>query len=362
MKTSIVSDCMKSSNSSGNFTHILNDMENTINSTNQTNSTNPINSANPTNSTNPTNPDNSSKLSIDFGNSIFLELDKLNISEFTTHKISTLIIGKRETGKTQLIKDFMIKMKNNNLVDTFVIFTCDSFKSKYNDLCVSTDKIITTLNNVNIIENLLDYQEENPTNKLMIIFDDYISDKKMLFSKAFKELIFNARHYNIGIILSIQYPIGFSPEIRANMDFVMVYNENILSNQKRIYEHYFGIFPTFSSFNQVIKGLNSYECLVCDNLTNGNEFNDKVKYYKSNYIPPNETNKIKLFDVNIIKNDTKETNKTNEINEISGTNENKINNLIKRLEENNKKIKIIMKENEKITKKIAELAELDKLA
>jgi hypothetical protein len=221
----------------------------------------------------------------------FWSWTKLNLYEFTTHKISTLIIGKREVGKTQLIKDFMVKMKNNNLVDTFVIFTCDIFKLKYNDLCVSTDKI-TNINDINIIENLLDYQEKNPTNKLMIIFDDSISDKKILSSDAFKELIFNARHYNIGIIISIQFPISFLPAIRSNMDLVIVYKDDIVSNQKRIYEHYFGIFPTFSSFNQVIKGLNSYECLVCHNLTNENSLNYKVKYYKSNYIPPNEINKI----------------------------------------------------------------------
>jgi len=335
---------MKSYNVSGDFTHISNDMENIINSTNS------INSA------------NSSKLSINVGGSKFLELDKLNLYEFTTHKILTLIIGKRQVGKRQLIKDFMVKMKNNNLVDTFVIFTCDNFKLKYNDICVSTDEI-TNINNKNIIENLLDYQKKNPTNKLMIIFDDSISDKIILSSNALKELIFNARHYNIGIIISIQYPVRFLPEIRAKMDLIMVYKDEIVSNQKRIYEYYFGIFPTFSSFNQVIKSLNSYECLVCDNLTNENLFNCKVKYYKSNYIPPNEINKIKLFDVNIIKNEINKI-KLFDVNIIkketkknSATNKNKVNILIKKLEENNIKIKIILKENEKITKELTELVD-----
>ena len=182
----------------------------------------------------------------------------------------------------------------------------------------------------------------------MIIFDDCTADKKILSSKSFKTLMFNARYYNIGIIISIQFSLGFSPEIRAQMDLVMVYKDNIVSNQKRLYEHYFVMFPTFSSFNQVIKSLNLYECLVCNNLTNKNSFIDKVKYYKSNYISPNETNKIELFDVNNIEN---KTNKTNETNETKETNVNKINKLIKTLEENNRKIKIITEENEKITKK-----------
>jgi hypothetical protein len=39
------------------------------------------------------------------------------------------------------------------------------------------------------------------------------------------------------------------------------------------------------------------------------------------------------------------------------TNKNKVNKLIKTLEENNKKIKIILKENEKITKELTELVD-----
>lgn len=319
MKTSIITDCMKSSNVYEDFTHISNDISNGT---------------------------NSPKLSIDIGNSNFLELDKLNLSEFTTHLMTTLIIGKREVGKTQLIKDFMVKMKNNNLVDLLVIFTNESTKLKYIDLCVSTDKIITKQNDINILKNLIDNQEKNPTNKLMIIIDDFFVDKKLLSLELFKKLIFNARYYNIGIIISIQFSLGFSPEIRAQMDLVMVYNDDIVSNQKRLYEHYFGMVPTFNSFNQIIKSLNPYECLVCDNLTKKKLLNEKLKYYKSCYIPLNEANKIELFNVNIIENKTNEINKNN------------VNKLIETLQENNKKIFIILKENEKITKEFTKLAEL----
>lgn len=320
METSNISDCMKSSNVFGDFTHISNDMQNTTYSSNSI---------------------NSSKLSINIGNSKFLELKKLNLSEFTTHKMNILIIGKREVGKTQLIKDFMIKMKNNNLVDTFVIFTNELSKLKYNDLCVSTDKIICRLNNIDVFKNLMDYQDKNPTNKLMIIIDNFSLDNKILSSELFKKLMFNARHYNIGIIISIQYPLGFSSQIRAQMDLIIVYKDESISDQKRMYDNYFGVISSFSLFNQIIKGLNSYECLVYDNLTKKKLFNNKIKYYKSNYISPDKTNKIELIDI-ISENET---------------NENKVNKLIETLEENNKKIKIILNENNKIIKEMAKLAD-----
>lgn len=313
MKTSIIADCVKSSNGSGYFTHISNDMENTT---------------------------NSSKLSIDIGNSNFLELEKLNLSDLKTHKITTLIIGKREVGKTQLIKHIMVQMKNNNLVDSFVIFTSKYNKLKYNDLCVSTDKIINKHNDIYIIKNLIDYQTKNPTNKLMIIFDDFIMNKKILSSELFNDLILNKKHYNIGIIISLQFSIGLTPQFRTLIDLVMVYKDEFILNNKKTYEYYFGIISSFKLFNQIINGLNSYECLITDFYIKKHSFNDKVKYYKSNYISPNETNKIELFNVKIIDNENKI---------------NKKNSLMKILEENKNKIKILMNENVEITNELSEL-------
>lgn len=74
MKTSIISDCVKYTNVSGDFIYISNDIPN---------STNSINAI------------NSPKLSIDVGNSNFIKPDKFDLSEFTTHKMNTLIIGKK---------------------------------------------------------------------------------------------------------------------------------------------------------------------------------------------------------------------------------------------------------------------------
>lgn len=82
------------------------------------------------------------------------------------------------------------------------------------------------------------------------------------------------------------------------MDLVMVYKDDVISNQKRLYKQYFGIIPSFCWFNKIIKGLNPCECSVCYNSTNKNTFNDKVRDYKSNYVPLNKVNKMCVTDKN----------------------------------------------------------------
>lgn len=311
MKNTIVPDCVKSSKISSDFTHISNGEKKIFNSTKSC-----------------TCADDSTIL-----------LKQLNLTKLSTHKMNVLIIGKREDGKTQLIKDFIIKMKNNNLVDSFVIFTTEYQKKAYDDLCVSTDKIITQQFNENIIENLINYQKKNPTNKLMIIFDDLYMENKMISSKLFSDLMLNGRHYNIGTIMSNQFPRGYSPEVRNNIDMVMIYKDEFVSNQKRSYEYYFGTIPKFKYFCQIIGCLNKYECIVYDGPGSEKSFSDVVKYYISDYVPPNKNNKVQLLDIDIFVNKENHQDRTKE--------------LLKILKANSSKIHTLVKENEKIMKELA---------
>tara|TARA_B100001758_G_C17938233_1_gene366967 strand:+ start:63 stop:473 length:411 start_codon:yes stop_codon:yes gene_type:complete len=77
--------------------------------------------------------------------------------------------------------------------------------------------------------------------------------------------------------------MDLSPDLRANIDYVFVLRENILANKEKIYKNFFGIFPTFDIFNQVMtKCTENFECLVLDNTSRSNEIEDVVFYYKAN--------------------------------------------------------------------------------
>jgi hypothetical protein len=69
------------------------------------------------------------------------------------------------------------------------------------------------------------------------------------------ELFFNGRHHHISFILTMQYSVGIPPEMRSNFDYIFLLAEDIISNRKRLYEHYAGMFPTFDIFQQVFTAI-----------------------------------------------------------------------------------------------------------
>ncbi len=80
----------------------------------------------------------------------------------------------------------------------------------------------------------------------------------------------------------MQFPLGISPQLRGNIDYVFILRENIVSNRKRIYEHYAGMFPTFEMFCKVMdQCTENFECLVIDNNTQSNRIEDQIFWYKA---------------------------------------------------------------------------------
>ena len=100
----------------------------------------------------------------------------------------------------------------------------------------------------------------------------------------------NGRHYHILFILTMQYALGIPPNLRTNIDYVFILRENYVSNRKRLYEHYAGMFPTFEIFCQVMdQCTENYECVVINNNAKSNQLVDQVFWYKAN---PHEDFKI----------------------------------------------------------------------
>jgi hypothetical protein len=92
----------------------------------------------------------------------------------------------------------------------------------------------------------------------------------------------NGRHWKIFFMLTMQYCMDLSPDLRSNVDYVFVLREPVIKNRQRLYENFFGIFPTFNTFQQVFDSCTeNYECLVLDNTSKSNRIEDCVFYYKA---------------------------------------------------------------------------------
>jgi hypothetical protein len=222
-----------------------------------------------------------------------LELKKFDMNMITDDKV-VVLIGKRETGKSFLVKDLLFHHKDIPVGS--VISGTEGANSFYSKIMPSI--FIHGEYNENIISNVLKRQKKviNAINKecndfgstnidprVFIILDDCLYDKSWINSKYVRSLFMNGRHYKIMFIITMQYSLGIPPNLRTNIDFTFILRENIVSNRKRLYEQYAGMFPSFDSFCQVMdQCTENFECLVINNNAKSNKLEDQVFWYKAN--------------------------------------------------------------------------------
>ena len=99
----------------------------------------------------------------------------------------------------------------------------------------------------------------------------------------------------------MQYAVGIPPELRSNFDYIFLLAEDTISNRKRLYEHYAGMFPTFDIFQQVFSDItDDYGMLVINNRVHSKNITDKVFWYKAKNVPTFRIgcNKFKRFHEN----------------------------------------------------------------
>ena len=202
--------------------------------------------------------------------------------EYNNRDNNTLIIAKPGYGKTTLIKRLIRKINDANKNVKFLVFCqMNDIDHKYDNMTESNVIIKETDNIEEQLEKIITKQREAVNKKIhkkiVFVFDDCFGAKKM--PQIFKEMILNARPYHINIIMSMQYPFGLEPAIRQNFDVVFSGRDDYIPNLKKIYDHYFGIFPSHDIFNKVYTQLTEdYGFMV---TRDKNDTADYVRYYNS---------------------------------------------------------------------------------
>ena len=144
--------------------------------------------------------------------------------------------------------------------------------------------------NTQIVQNmikrqktLIDKMNEGDTSidpRAFLILDDCLYDNTWAKDKWMRSVFMNGRHYKLLFLLTMQYALGVPPNLRTNIDYVFILRENYVSNRKRLYEHYAGMFPSFEMFCQVMdQCTENYECLVINNNAKSNKLTDQVFWY-----------------------------------------------------------------------------------
>jgi len=206
-----------------------------------------------------------------------------------------VLIGRRDTGKSFLIKD-LLYYQQSIPIGTVISGTEEGngFYSKLVPKLFIHNEYSTL-----IIENILkrqrhvlkqikkemeDFKKSNIDPRAFVILDDCLYDNSWSRDKMMRLLFMNGRHWKIMLIITMQYPLGIPPILRTNIDYVFILREPYIVNRKRIYDNYAGMFPTFESFCQVMdQCTENYECLVINNNSKSNKLQDQVFWYKGEF-------------------------------------------------------------------------------
>ena len=212
-----------------------------------------------------------------------------------------VVIGKKDTGKSFLVRDILFQTQRHFPVGT-VISATEVANEFFQHMVPS--KFIHDKYKPEIIQNVIKRQATIKSKRnqdkssrgnsssidprAFLILDDCLYDAKSWINEESTRFVFmNGRHIDLMTIITMQYPLGITPNLRTNVDFVFILRENILGNRRRIYENYAGMFPTFEMFCTFMdQCTENYECLVICNNVSSNKLEDQVFWYKAAEHPP----------------------------------------------------------------------------
>lgn len=222
-----------------------------------------------------------------------LQLRKFDLSTIDDNKV-VVLLGKRDTGKSFLVRDILYYHKD--IPVGTVLSRTECANKFYGNMIPSI--FIHEKPDPEIVSNALKRQEKlikrmksevrrtgrcDIDSRAFLVLDDCLADSKTwIRHPSIQNAFLNGRHFNLLLMITLQYPMGLPPMLRGNIDYTFVLRENIKSNRRRIYENYCGMFPTFECFCQVMDQTTSdYECLVIHNNSKSNNIEDQVFWYKA---------------------------------------------------------------------------------
>lgn len=223
---------------------------------------------------------------------------KLQIREFKLDSMvenpAIVMIAKRASGKSWICRDILRNFKD--IPVGIIIAPTEKMSDPpfYSDFF--PDSYIHYQYKSEIIERMLYRQdvmiekqkEKAREGKILdprgfILMDDCLSKKSSwMKDQPIMELLFNGRHYRLMYILTMQFPLGITPELRCNFDYIFLLAEDFYSNLKRLFDHYAGMFPTFDSFRTVFNVVTQdFGCMVIVNRGARRSFTDKIFWFKA---------------------------------------------------------------------------------
>lgn len=134
----------------------------------------------------------------------------------------------------------------------------------------------------------------NATKQDVHIPPAFVIDEDNAFSKSIngdphvREILMNGRHLNIGYYVAIQYLMNLHCDLRGQVGYIFILHESSKGNRRKIWENFFGVFPDFDDFCDVLDwATEENRCLVLDRTLKTNDYRKCVFWYKAKVRPTN---------------------------------------------------------------------------
>lgn len=201
-----------------------------------------------------------------------------------------LLLGPRGSGKTTMMKTIMWHLRHR--VEFVVAFlgteeTVIDFKGIIPDSLMycgitsfNTDMISQVISLQENWSKLGSFHEDKNAYRIksiLIVMDDMMVDNTWLKSSAILELHNNGRHLGISVLNAAQYCMSLPPNLRTQIDYVVVFYSPALDWIDKLYKNFFGGYFTMPDFKKVYAKLTeNRRAIVLDNTTKGIEAVDCI--------------------------------------------------------------------------------------
>ena len=225
-----------------------------------------------------------------------MNYNKFQILEFKLSKMvidpSIVMIAKRGSGKSFITRDIIYHYRH--IPGGVVIAPTDRMNSFYKyffpDLYIHYDIKETILKKILVRQSMM-IEKEKEKKKIgrkvdpsgILIMDDCLARKKSWAKdESIMEILMNGRHYRLTYILTMQTPLGITPDLRLNFDYVFLLKEDSTINKKKLWDNYASMFPSLQAFEKVFgKCTEDYRSMVIDNRKPSDNIHEKVFWFKA---------------------------------------------------------------------------------
>ena len=227
------------------------------------------------------------------GDSTLLKLSAFNIRSSCNELFNAILVGKKKTGKSTVIQDILYYSMKNKIPRACIFSGTEEANGFFNQFVPGTfifdgsnveDQLTSILNTQRDLTNRkkLGKLRSDLDIRITIILDDLGYARTILKNQIIRQIFMNGRHYGISMIVSCQYCMDISVDLRTNADFIYVFKQNNAQSIKNLYENYFSGFEKKRHFQTVLEACTSnYQCLVLDNMRPTNSVQEVCFWYKA---------------------------------------------------------------------------------